>query len=33
VNKELKAREMFGDSVQVFVTKDGVETEDYDCGM
>jgi len=26
-------QEMFGDSVQVFVTKDGVETEDYDCGM
>ena len=26
-------QEMFGDSVQVFVTKDGVEIEDYDCGM
>ena len=26
-------QEMFGVNVQVFVTKDGVETEDYDCGM
>ena len=25
-------QEMFGNGVQVFVTKDGVETEDYDCG-
>lgn len=26
-------QDMFGDGVQVFVTKDGVETEDYDCGF
>ena len=26
-------QDMFGDGVQVFVTKDGVETEEYDCGM
>jgi hypothetical protein len=25
-------QDMFGSGVQVFVTKDGVETEDYDCG-
>jgi len=24
---------MFGSGVEVIVTKDGVETEDYDCGM
>lgn len=30
---DTQLQEMFGDNIEVIVTKDGVETEDYDCGM